>query len=226
MNHPTLPPAESLTEKILDLLPQTQCTNCGYASCRSYAEAIANQEADINHCATGGQQGISRLAKLLNVEELPLNTTYGNESPRSTAIINEEACIGCTICIRMCPTDAIIGARGMMHNIAENFCTGCGICVPRCPLDAISLQNVSGDRTGWDAWSVEQATEARQRHERKLARLLGNTDSTSSASTEDNISSEQSDKKKADIVSKAIARARMRLAKYGIPDRDPRTAEK
>lgn len=218
MSDTTQLPSESLADKILSLLPQTQCTKCGYVSCKSYAEAIANQEADINHCPTGGQEGIRRIARLLNVDELQLNTTYGFESPRSSAVINEDACIGCTICIRMCPTDAIVGAKGMMHTIAQDFCTGCGICVPRCPLDAIDLQNVSGEKTGWDAWSIEEAANARNRYERKLARLLSNN-GRAHVETQNNVSSEVSAKKKTEIVSMAIARARKRLAKFGISNK-------
>lgn len=219
MSDTTQLPSESLADKILDLLPQTQCSKCGYVSCQSYAEAIANKEADINHCPTGGQAGIRRIAQLLQVDELPLNTTYGLESPRSMAVINENACIGCTICIRMCPTDAIVGAKGMMHAIAQDFCTGCGLCIPRCPLDAVSLQNISGEKTGWDAWSPKQARKARQRYERKLARLLSSDDRLLSADAGNKIPSERSEKKKREIVDKAIARARERLAKSAPTDK-------
>ncbi len=219
MSDTTQLPSESLADKILDLLPQTQCSKCGYVSCQSYAEAIANKETDINHCPTGGQAGIRRIAQLLQVDELPLNTTYGLESPRSMAVINEDACIGCTICIRMCPTDAIVGAKSMMHAIAQDFCTGCGLCIPRCPLDAVSLQNISGEKTGWDAWSPEQARKARQRYERKLARLLSSDDRLLSADAGNKIPSERSEKKKREIVGKAIARAREHLAKSAPTDK-------
>ena len=212
-SNPTSP--DALTEKILALLPQTQCTHCGYVSCRSYAEAIAHQEADINRCATGGQKGIHRLATLLDVEEPLLDTAYGEESPRSSATIDESACIGCTICIRMCPTDAIIGASGMMHTVVQDFCTGCGQCVPRCPLDAISLHPVSGSLTGWDAWSEAQAQNARRRYERKLARLHSNTDKPL-PSTDNTSLPMPSAARKSALVRKAIERARARLKAFGI----------
>lgn len=208
-------PSDALTEKILTLLPQTQCTHCGYVSCRSYAEAIAHQEADINRCAAGGQKGIHRLAVLLDIAEPLLDTAYGEESPRSSATIDESACIGCTICIRICPTDAIIGASGMMHTIVQDFCTGCGQCVPRCPLDAISLHPVSGSLTGWDAWTEEQAKNARHRYERKLARLHSNTDKPLPSIDKDPLPI-LSDGKKSAVVQKAIERARARLKSFGI----------
>ncbi len=213
-SNPTSP--DALTEKILALLPQTQCTHCGYVSCRSYAEAIAHQETDINRCATGGQKGIHRLATLLDVEEPLLDTAYGEESPRSSATIDESACIGCTICIRMCPTDAIIGASGMMHTVVQDFCTGCGQCVPRCPLDAISLHPVSGNLTGWDAWSEEQAWNARLRYERKLARLHSRTDNPEPVSTDSGTQTIPAIAKKSALVRKVIERARARLKAFGI----------
>ncbi len=211
--------SDALIEKILVLLPQTQCTHCGYISCRSYAEAIANHDANINRCAAGGQQGIRRIAALLNVEEPVLDTTYGEETPRASATIDESACIGCTICIRMCPTDAIIGASGMMHTVIPDFCTGCGQCVSRCPLDAISLHPVSGNLTGWDAWSEKQASDVRIRYERKLARLQGNTNKPS-VSVTDSFLPIQSAEKKSALVRKAIERARNRLKAFGIHTSD------
>ena len=203
-----------LIEKILDLLPQTQCTHCGYISCRSYAQAIATQKANINRCATGGQQGIHRLATLLGIEEPLLDTTYGEEAPRFSAQINESACIGCTICIRVCPTDAIIGTSKMMHTILQQFCTGCGQCVPRCPLDAISMKNISGNETGWNAWSYEQALNARHRYEAKLMRLHTTPKTTLPLAHEQLPAT--SAKAKSISIKKAIERARARLKAFGI----------
>lgn len=205
-----------LTEKILDLLPQTQCGRCGFNDCASYAMTIANGQAPINRCATGGQKGIDRLASLLGIEPQPLDTTYGEEGPRQVATINEENCIGCTICIRMCPADAIIGANRMMHTVFTDYCTGCGVCIPRCPLDAITLHPVSGNHTGWDAWSKEEAQNARIRYERKQARLARNKAGNIKGADETLSTNENDATRKKTIVKRAIERARKRLKDYGI----------
>ncbi|MCD6026488.1 MAG: rfnB [Solimicrobium sp.] len=161
----------SLADQIEDVLPQTQCTKCGFSACRPYAEAIASGEALYNQCPPGGQQGIVRLAQLLKKPELTLNTSHGKEHPRTVAIIDEAACIGCTLCIQACPVDAIVGAAKQIHTVITGQCTGCDLCIPPCPVDCISLVTVSGTKTGWDAWSQEQATAARAQHDFKTERL-------------------------------------------------------
>jgi electron transport complex protein RnfB len=121
------------------LLPQTQCTKCGFAGCRPYAEAIAAGTADIDRCPPGGQAGVERLALLLGRASAPLNPAYGIETPRSVAWIEEGACIGCTLCIHACPTDAIVGAAKQMHTVLLEACTGCELCVAPCPVDCIEM---------------------------------------------------------------------------------------
>ncbi|HEV7814413.1 MAG TPA: electron transport complex subunit RsxB [Janthinobacterium sp.] len=161
----------SLADRIEDLLPQTQCTKCGYAGCRPYAEAIADGSADINQCPPGGLEGVGRLAGLLGRKVIPLNPVNGFERPRSLAYIDESLCIGCTLCIQACPVDAIIGAAKQMHTILPSLCTGCDLCVAPCPVDCIVMYPVSGAHTGWDAWSQEQADAARERHDFRSMRL-------------------------------------------------------
>ncbi|MGH8337604.1 MAG: electron transport complex subunit RsxB, partial [Gammaproteobacteria bacterium] len=156
---------DALADRINALLPQTQCTRCGYPDCAGYAQAIARGAADINQCPPGGAEGIARLARLTGLPALPLNPENGIESPRTIAIIDEAWCIGCTLCIAACPTDAIIGSNKLMHTVIEPYCTGCELCVPACPVDCISMENVMHTRTGWAAWSQAQADEARQRYE-------------------------------------------------------------
>jgi Na+-translocating ferredoxin:NAD+ oxidoreductase subunit B len=152
-------------DQILDALPQTQCTRCGYADCAGYAQAIAAGEAPINQCPPGGAEGIARLAQLTGQPEAPLNPAFGLEGPLTVAVIDEAWCIGCTLCIKACPTDAILGSNKRMHTVIEPHCTGCELCLPVCPVDCIQLENVSGERTGWAAWSAAQATSARKRYE-------------------------------------------------------------
>lgn len=162
---------KTLADQIEDLLPQTQCTKCGYAGCRPYAEAIAAGEADYNQCPPGGAQGIKRLAQLLGKPVIPLNPANGMEKPRAVAVIDEAICIGCTLCIQACPVDAIVGAAKQMHTVVADLCTGCDLCVPPCPVDCIDMVEVTPGRTGWNAWSQEQADAARQRHAFRQLRL-------------------------------------------------------
>ena len=131
--------SDNLIEKINQLLPQTQCTRCSYPSCRDYAVAIANGEAQINQCPPGGESGIAKLATLLNTPILPLNPKYGEIKQKQVVVIEEEVCIGCTLCIKACPVDAIIGSNKMMHTIIADECTGCELCIPVCPVDCIIL---------------------------------------------------------------------------------------
>ncbi len=163
--------APSLADQIEDLLPQTQCTKCGYAGCRPYAQAIADGEADINQCPPGGAEGVARLANLLGRPVIPINPVNGLERARPVAFIDEALCIGCTLCIQACPVDAILGAAKQMHTILPSLCTGCDLCVAPCPVDCIAMLPVTGARTGWDAWSQADADAARVRHDQRARRL-------------------------------------------------------
>jgi electron transport complex protein RnfB len=162
---------KTFADQIEDLLPQTQCTKCGYPACRPYAEAIASGEANINQCPPGGIEGVRRLSALTGRPVIPINPANGVERPRPVAYIDESLCIGCTLCIQACPVDAIIGAAKQMHNILPSLCTGCDLCVAPCPVDCISMIPVTDSRTGWDAWSQEQADAARARHDFRTERL-------------------------------------------------------
>lgn len=161
-----------LAQRIDDLLPQTQCTKCGFDGCMPYARAIAEGRADFNQCPPGGQEGVARLARLLGRPEKPLDTSHGVERPRPRAIIDESLCIGCTLCAKACPVDAIVGAAKLMHKVLDAACTGCDLCVAPCPVDCIAMIPVTGEATGWDAWSAPQARAARDQHARRNARLV------------------------------------------------------
>lgn len=159
-----------LTERINDALPQTQCTRCGYPSCRDYAQAIATQLADINRCPPGGAQGIERLARITQRPVQPLDAGCGIEGPRTVAWVIESQCIGCALCIKACPVDCIVGTPKRMHTVIESQCTGCELCLPACPVDCIALDVVTAGRSGWQAWSPLQAADARRRFESTAAR--------------------------------------------------------
>ena len=130
---------DPIVEKIDKLLPQTQCGQCSFAGCRPYAEAIAAGEADINRCPPGGESTIQALADLLDVEAKPLDEECGVEKPKTLAVIDEQRCIGCTLCIQACPVDAILGAAKHMHTVIADECTGCELCVEPCPVDCIDM---------------------------------------------------------------------------------------
>ena len=140
---------DPIVDQIDELLPQTQCGQCGHPGCRPYAEAIATGEA-INHCPPGGQDTIDALANLLGVESIPLDAEHGEESDVATvAYIREDECIGCTKCIQACPVDAILGAAKLMHTVIADECTGCDLCVEPCPVDCIDMIPVAQTIDTW-----------------------------------------------------------------------------
>lgn len=169
----------NLTDQLEDILPQTQCTKCGYPDCRGYAQAMASGEALPNRCPPGGEEGIKRLSKVL-ISIYPqdafdlhptIDTECGVERPRPVAFIDSQKCIGCTLCIQACPVDAIIGASKQMHVVLSEWCTGCDLCIPPCPVDCISMVDVTGNSTGWDAWSQDLANISRKRYHDRANRL-------------------------------------------------------
>lgn len=165
-------PEDALARLIDAALPQTQCTRCGYPDCAAYARAVARGEAGINQCPPGGAEGIARLAALTGREPLPLDPAHGAEGPLRLAVIDEAWCIGCTLCIKACPVDCIVGAPKLMHTVVADQCTGCELCIPACPVDCIGLVDSSGARTGWAAWSAAQADQARDRYAFRQIRLV------------------------------------------------------
>ena len=176
---PTAAVIVSLANALDAALPQTQCTRCGYPNCRAYATAMAEGQADINRCPPGGAEGIERLSAISGRPALTLDITHRTERPRALAVIDEAWCIGCTLCIKACPVDCIVGASKLMHTVINELCTGCELCVPACPVDCIAMVDVTDVRTGWMAWSSEQADEARERyafHQMRVERERRETD--------------------------------------------------
>lgn len=158
----------TLIDDINQLLPQTQCGQCGYPGCKPYAEAIAQGNAEINQCPPGGEEGIAELANLLGQTPKPLNPKFGSHKPRQVAIINEENCIGCVKCLAACPVDAIIGAAKFMHTVIASECTGCELCVEPCPVDCIDLIPLATQPTP-EQKSAQKLT-AMHRHAARLFR--------------------------------------------------------
>ena len=171
-------------KKIDAILPQTQCGQCGYPACKPYAIAIAEGDADINQCPPGGNEGVARLAELLGVDTKPLNGDHGAPKPKARAVIDETVCIGCALCIEVCPVDAILGAAKHLHTVIAQECTGCELCILPCPVDCIQMQVVQSDRgtpipcdlfdlsQHWASQrQQQQADKARERYEFRQQRL-------------------------------------------------------
>ncbi len=153
---------DPVADQIDAILPQTQCGQCTYAGCRPYAEAIAAGAADINQCPPGGEATIQALADLLGVEAKPLNAEHGEHKAKRVAVIDEQTCIGCTLCIQACPVDAILGAAKQMHTVIESECTGCDLCVPPCPVDCIDMVEVAQGIDNWK-WPYPESAESQKR---------------------------------------------------------------
>ncbi|MFC1664444.1 RnfABCDGE type electron transport complex subunit B [Pseudomonadota bacterium] len=210
---------ESRRSDVIDQwLPQTQCTRCGYPRCYAYAEAIAAGEADINQCPPGGEITIRALSNLIDDEYKPLNAIFGQTSPRLEAIIREQDCIGCTICIQACPVDAILGAGKLMHTVISDECTGCGLCVPPCPVDCIDMvayrPNQGKFDSPWPEFTLEQVSRARRRSENRISRLATRTAKRGLQPTVDN-HEPSTQTIRADIQA-AIARVRARRPKKSV----------
>lgn len=149
------PKGNPLVEQINNVLPQTQCGQCGFPGCRPYAEALAKGEAAINRCPPGGETGIKALATLLDTDFIPLDAEHGQEKLRAVAWIREEDCIGCTKCIQACPVDAIMGSAKLMHTVITNECTGCDLCVEPCPVDCIEMHPIEINTRNW-FWNLPE----------------------------------------------------------------------
>jgi electron transport complex protein RnfB len=207
---------QTLAEQLDAVLPQTQCTRCGYPACKPYAEAIAKGEADINQCPPGGLTGIVKLAGLMQMSVKPLNPANGVEKPLALAVIDESLCIGCTLCIKACPVDAIVGAAKLMHSVLPDWCTGCELCIAPCPVDCISMVEAVPAR----AWTPADADIARSRFHAHNARIEADkrererklaAKTSSSAPPQDPAAAEAAARKKA-IIAAAMERARAQRA--------------
>lgn len=166
-----LPPRSPISSDAIDaVLPQTQCTRCGYPCCRDYAQAIARGEANINQCPPGGDAGIHTLSRVTGLPYAPLNASHGAEGPRSLAFIDESRCIGCTLCIKACPVDAIVGGFKFMHTVLTAQCTGCELCVAPCPVNCIEMVTPE-PALGWTEQDAAASRDRFKKRQDRLARL-------------------------------------------------------
>ena len=199
-----------LVEHVDALLPQTQCTQCGYGGCGPYAEAIASGRADINRCPPGGKAVIRKLAALLHRPYRALDPTCGVEKARHVAFIDEAQCIGCTLCIQACPVDAILGAPRQMHTVLSELCSGCELCVAPCPVDCIAMQAAAGAHAVWDAGRAHAARARFEARKLRLALQEAERNRRPSGNAAEKPSTAEPDKHAA--IQAAIGRARARRA--------------
>jgi electron transport complex protein RnfB len=205
-----LPPAlQAAIRAVDDLLPQTQCTQCGHGGCLPYAQAIVTEGAPINRCPPGGAQGIAALAAHTGQAIRPLDPTCGQEAPRHGVRIIGDLCIGCTKCIQACPVDAIVGAHRRMHAVIPELCTGCDLCIAPCPVDCIERIPVEGD----PRWGPPQAHAARSRYQRRALRLRRvsiDQQQRREARGQQDLQEPALDQRKRAVIEAALARARAR----------------
>jgi electron transport complex protein RnfB len=200
-----------LAGQIDALLPQTQCTKCGYSGCLPYARAIAADTADINQCPPGGAAGIGSLAALLGREAKPLNPANGAERGRTVALIDEARCIGCTLCIQACPVDAIVGAAKTMHTVIAGVCTGCDLCIPPCPVDCIDVVPLPQAEAAWTRAMADAARERFHFRSLRLARESAERTARLARKAQEQPGQPMADGKKAMILA-ALERAKARQA--------------
>ena len=219
----------STLEHLNQLLPQTQCRECGFMGCLPYAEALLYEDTAINLCAPGGEAVMQDIAQLL--QRAPLAPAKAHTP--ALAWIDEAVCIGCTACIRACPVDAIMGASKYMHTVLAEECTGCGLCVAPCPVDCIEMRPVeqaylpqarhwaeAGQTARFAAASHAQARY--EWHEARLARdaaekraQLAEREAATKARLQ--ASRSQSAFNPADLIAQAMARASAQQAQRAVP---------
>ncbi len=208
----------SKIQAIDEWLPQTQCTQCSYPRCFDYATAIAEGEADINQCPPGGDVTIRGLASLLGEIGKPLNPKFGVHKPKQLAVIDEDICIGCVMCIKACPTDAILGTAKHMHTVIGRDCTGCELCIEPCPVDCIDMVDITSAEEPelgwrWDDYSPDATSRSRQQTNAKLTREAKRQQNKSSANKLTELRKEKGNNKiKLDIAA-SVKRAALAKAK-------------
>lgn len=204
---------EAHIKAIDEWLPQTQCTQCSYPRCHDYAVAIAQGEADINQCPPGGDVTIAGLAKVTGKPAKPLNTDFGLHKPKLLAVIDESICIGCVMCIKACPTDAIVGSAKLMHTVIEQDCTGCELCVEPCPVDCIDMveqqQTPEADWL-WADYSPLATERARKQTNKKIARETNRKQAKSSMSKLRELRKEKGTEQIKNDIAAALARVNKR----------------
>lgn len=135
-----------LQSKVEELLPGSQCGQCGYPGCGPAAQAIASGEASVTICPPGGKALAEALAEKLGVS---IDLSSVEDALPKIAFIHENLCVGCTKCFKRCPTDAILGSSKQMHVVFHDACTGCEKCFDVCPTECIEMRPVKPTLQTW-----------------------------------------------------------------------------
>ena len=155
-----------LINKITEALPQLQCKKCEYQDCKSYASSIIEKKEKTNKCDPGGMETQNQIIKILSKETYePIRQT----KKHAIADIVRDECIGCTICIKVCPVDAIVGAKHMIHRVLENQCNGCELCIDECPVNCMSMIDSVGQKQ-W-SWPSTQSIQSKEHYYNRIERL-------------------------------------------------------
>lgn len=151
-------------EAIRSILPGVNCGACGFPSCDTYAEKVAQDEAAPNLCLSGGQEVASAIAQVLGKEVILRESMIavlicrggkneceerfiydGGKDCRQAYVLfggNKSCvfgCVGLGHCASVCPFGAIRMSENRLPIIDEKKCTGCGICVRECPKNCLML---------------------------------------------------------------------------------------
>ncbi|MDH3694482.1 MAG: RnfABCDGE type electron transport complex subunit B [Gammaproteobacteria bacterium] len=206
----------TLVTRVDECLPQTQCTQCGYPRCLDYARAVVERESDINRCPPGGDVTLNALATITGDQFKPLDPELRPYPGRLVVQIREAECIGCVLCIKACPVDAIVGAAKLMHTVITTECTGCELCIEPCPMDCIDLVLVQNETSGtWPQFSDAEVMQFRCRAEQHFAR----TSNRQRSKTQNESSNEQTTSGEIDrqqIIKNAVARTRARRSSNNV----------
>ncbi|QJB55000.1 mercury methylation ferredoxin HgcB [Pseudodesulfovibrio sp. zrk46] len=76
----------------------------------------------------------------------------------ATLTLNHDACVGCGLCVTVCPHRALIMKEGKAHIADLNGCIECGACMRNCPTEAVNVNPGTGCATLiMDNWLYEMS---------------------------------------------------------------------
>lgn len=137
-------PCREGTKRMLEILDRI-CSGDGKEGDIELLEELGEHIISTSLCQLGGSAPNPVLSTLehfrdeyeahIKDKRCPANACSGMGA---AYVIDEATCIGCTACIRVCPTEAISGERKQPHVIEPELCISCGACADKCPVGAIA----------------------------------------------------------------------------------------